>query len=119
MPSSPSIVPEIDRDVCLVLDDFGPTLGRAWRETDVHDANFESVMTDLLDGQFSSPVRVVAFNSAQGWCHDISHVVALELRIRCEQQGRELPESLQRFVEQHESAKDSITSRPRRHLTRR
>ena len=27
MPSSPSIVPEIDRDVCLVLDDFGPKLG--------------------------------------------------------------------------------------------
>ena len=61
MPSSPSIVPEIDRDVCLVLDDFGPTLGRAWRETDVHDANFESVIADLLDGEYTNPICVIAF----------------------------------------------------------
>ena len=34
MPYSPSIVPDDqDRDVYLVLEDFGP-LGRAWRETD-------------------------------------------------------------------------------------
>jgi hypothetical protein len=35
MPGSRSIVPETDdRDVYLVLDDFGGRLGRAWRETD-------------------------------------------------------------------------------------
>jgi len=72
MPSSPSIVPEIDRDVCLVLDDFGLLLGRAWRETDVHDANFESVIADLLDGQYTNPVRIIAFNT--GSSHDISNV---------------------------------------------
>jgi|1186.fasta_scaffold400448_2 hypothetical protein len=91
MPSSPSIVPEIDRDVCLVLDDFGLLLGRAWRETDVHDANFESVITDLLDGQYTNPVRIVALNMTKGSSHDISNVVALEVRTRCEHQRRELP----------------------------
>jgi hypothetical protein len=102
MPSSPSIVPEI---VCLVLDDFGPTLGRAWRETDVEDTDLETVMADLLDGQFGDPVRVVAFNTAQGWSRDISNVVAVALRIHCEHQGRKLPESMQQFVERYESAK--------------
>ena len=105
MPSSPSIVPEIDRDVCLVLDDFGPLLGQAWRETDVHDANFESVIADMLNGEYTNPISVIAFNTAKGSSHDISNVVALELRTRCEHQGRELPESLQQFVEHHESAK--------------
>src|SRR5204863_8581161 len=66
MPPSPSIVPGIDRDTCLVLDDFGP-IGRAWSEIDVEDTDFETVITNLLDGcRFSNPVRVVAFNTAEG-----------------------------------------------------
>ena len=44
MRPSPSIVPGVDRDVCLVLDDFG-RLGLAWRETDVEDTGFETVNT--------------------------------------------------------------------------
>ncbi len=40
MRASPSIVPGgIDRDVYLVLDDFG--LGCAWRETNVEDTDLE------------------------------------------------------------------------------
>jgi hypothetical protein len=27
----------------------------------------ETVITDLLDGQYSNSVRIVAFNAAQGW----------------------------------------------------
>src|SRR5947209_20542378 len=106
MPSSPSIVPGIDRDTCLVLDDFGP-IGRAWSEIDVEDTDFETVITNLLDGRFNNPVRVVAFNTAEGWSRDISEVVALELRVRCANQERELPESLQRLVERNESARAS------------
>ena len=78
MRPSPSIVPGIDRDVCLVLDDFGP-IGRAWSEINVEDTDFETVITNLLDGRFSNPIRVVAFNTAEGWSRDISEVVALEL----------------------------------------
>ena len=104
MPASPSIVPGNDRDICLVLDDFG-RIGCAWRETDVEDTDFETVMANLLEGQFSNPVRVVAFNTADGWSRDVSEVVALELRVRCANQGRELPESLEGFVERYESAR--------------
>src|SRR5436305_8384116 len=82
MPRSPSIVPGIDRDTCLVLDDFGGRLGSAWRETDITDTDLETVMRELLEGQFVNPVRVIAFNTAEGWARDISDAVALELRRR-------------------------------------
>jgi hypothetical protein len=50
MPRSPSIVPDhTDRDVYLVLDDFG-RLGKAWRETDEAGANRSS-------GQSAIPVE--------------------------------------------------------------
>ena len=104
MRPSPSIVPGIDRETCLVLDDFGP-IGRAWSEINVEDTDFETVITNLLDRRFNNPVRVVAFNTAEGWSRDVSEVVAMELRVRCANQGRELPESLQQFVERYERAK--------------
>ena len=62
---SPSIVPGIDRDVFLVLDDFG-RMGCAWRETNVEDTDLEAVIQDLLEGQYSNPVRVIALTSRKG-----------------------------------------------------
>ena len=60
-------------------DDFGRN-GRACRETDVEATDLEAVITDLLAGQYQSPVRVVCFNMAEGWCQDVSANVARELR---------------------------------------
>ena len=74
MRSSPSIIPGIDRDVYLVLDDFG-RIGWAWRETDVEDTDYETVINDLLEGQFANPVRVIGFNTAEGWSKDVSEDV--------------------------------------------
>jgi hypothetical protein len=104
MRQSPSIVPGIDRDTYLVLDDF-LGIGRAWRETGVDDTDLETVITDLLEGQYNRPVRVVGFNTAEGWSRDVSKDIALELRQRCANEGRELPEFLQGFVQRHQSAK--------------
>jgi hypothetical protein len=68
MRRSPSIVPDQDdRDVYLVLDDFGGRLGRAWRETDEEGTDRRVLITDLLDGQYSNPARIAAFNTAEGW----------------------------------------------------
>jgi hypothetical protein len=53
-------VPETaERDVYLVLDDFG-RIGRSWREMDEERTGRETVITDLMDGQCSDPVRIVA-----------------------------------------------------------
>jgi len=93
----------IRTDVYLVLDDFGGRIGSAWRETDAEAARLETVIADLLDGQYSSPVRVIAFNTAEGWSRDVSENVAHELRRRCAEQARELPAYLQDFVERQEA----------------
>ena len=95
----PSIVPPgDDHEVYLVLDDFGGSIGQAWRETSVEDANLETVLTDLLGGQFSNPVRVIGFNAAEGWSRDVSEDIANELSQRCIEQRRDLPSSLVGFV---------------------
>jgi hypothetical protein len=70
MPFSPFIVPDdTNRDVYLVLDDFG-LLGRAWRETDKAGTSRATLVRNLLDGQCEGPVRIVALNTAEGWSRD-------------------------------------------------
>jgi hypothetical protein len=106
---SPSIVPPgNDQDVYLVLDEFGGRIGQAWRETDAEAARLETVIADLLDGQYSSPVRVIAFNTAEGWSRDVSENVAHELRRRCAEQARELPAYLQDFVERQQGRNRAV-----------
>jgi hypothetical protein len=84
----PSIVPSgPSQDVFLVLDQFGERLGRAWRETDENDTDYETIIRHLLEGQCNNPVRVVAFNTDEGWSRDVSDDVADELRERCAQRG--------------------------------
>jgi len=85
----------------LVADD-SVRLGRAWRETDYEATDLERVIHDLLTGQYSNPIRVVAFNTAERWSEDVSEDVARELRRRCDLQMRELPAAISDFVERHE-----------------
>jgi class 3 adenylate cyclase len=87
-----------DQDVYLVLDNFGGRIGQSWREADVAATLLETVLADLLDGQYSNPVRVIAFNTAERWSRDVSDDVAHELRRRCAEQARDLPSSLEQFV---------------------
>jgi hypothetical protein len=101
---TPSIIPnDEDQTVYLVADDFGK-LGRAWREADYEATNLETVIHDLLTGQYSNPVRVVAFNTEERWSEDVSEDVACELRRRCDLQARDVPSSIQDFVERQEGA---------------
>jgi hypothetical protein len=74
----------------------------AWRIPPVED-NIQSVVDDLLEGQYNNPVRVIGFDAAERTSRDVSADVARELRQRCAQQDRELPDFLQQFVEQYES----------------
>jgi len=100
MPRLPSIVPEdTDRDIYLVLDHLG-ILGRVWRERDDGDTDRVNLIRDLLEGQYSNPVRIVAFNTAEGWSRDVTGDIANELRQRCADRG-EIPNSLQSFLAEH------------------
>jgi hypothetical protein len=99
---TPSIVPNADdQTVYLVADDFGK-IGRAWREADFEMTDLETVVQNLLTGQYNNPIRVIAFNTVERWSEDVSEDIAQELRRRCDLQMREVPATIQGFVERHE-----------------
>jgi hypothetical protein len=54
-----------------------------------------------MSGQYSNPVRIVAFNTAEHWSEDASEDVALEIIRRLDLAGHELPSSIQAFVDSH------------------
>jgi hypothetical protein len=91
---SPSIAP----DTYLVLEDFGARLGRAWREADEQATCRETLIDDLMHGQYDCPVRIVAFNTAEGWSRDVTKDIADELRRRLVEYD-DVPASVQAFVE--------------------
>src|SRR5947209_19991885 len=97
--ASPPLVPEgFDVDVYVVLEDFGQ-LGRAYRETDEERADRETLIRDLLTGQYDHPVRIVAFNTAQGWSRDVSAEIAREIRDRASAKCENLMGPVAAFVE--------------------
>jgi len=83
----------------LVLDHFG-VLGRVWRETDETDANRTKLIQDLLEGQYEEPVRIVAFNTAEGWSRDVTEEIAAELAQACAGCG-EMRRSIADFIADH------------------
>lgn len=93
-----------------MLDDFG-RLGRSYRETDEEKADLEIVIADLMSGQYSNPVRVVAFNTAKRWAEDASGDIAREIMRRFDLAGDEVPSSLEGFIERHLGPKRQLTLR--------
>jgi hypothetical protein len=97
---TPSSVSDFDGTVHIVCDDLGMA-GRVYCETDERIANREAVINDLLAGQFSNPVRVVAFNTSKGWALDVSKDVARDL-VRCiAKDGTPPPPASRSFIELH------------------
>jgi hypothetical protein len=96
---SPSIVPQgFDVDVYVVLDDFGK-LGRSYREVDEEAADRETVIRNLMSGQYNDPVRIVAFNTTEGWARDVTEEIASVIRDRANRSGEELSAGLRDFID--------------------
>lgn len=94
---SPGIVPfGADETAYLVVDCF--TNGTVYRETEIEKADLETVISDLLTGQYNSPLRVIAFNTLEHWSDDVSADVAAEVQTRCDIAGVPVPEHLNDFV---------------------
>jgi hypothetical protein len=64
-----------------------------------------------MSGQYSNPVRVVAFNIAEHSAEDASEDVAREILRRLDLAGHELPSSIQAFVEGHLGSDRQLTLR--------
>src|SRR5712675_3534162 len=98
---TPSIVPtDHDQTIYLVVNNFRH-LGTAFTETVVQQADLETVIIDIMSGQYRNPVRVVAFNTAEHWAEDVSQDVALEIQRRVDLAGDALPSSIEAFIETH------------------
>jgi hypothetical protein len=107
----PSIVPDgQEQTVYLVLNDFG-RYGRAYSETSEERADLETTIADLITGQYDRPLRVVAFNTAEGWSADASEDIAREIMRRLDIAGDELPSALQSFIDQHLGPDRQLTLR--------
>jgi hypothetical protein len=89
-PLAPDAQPH-DATAYIVLNDFGQ-LGRAYVETDE-----KTVVSNISDGEYSKPVRVVAFNIAEGWSRDVTQDIARALLDR-EAREADLSESARNFV---------------------
>jgi len=99
--STPSTVPYgADQTVYLVIDRF-KGLGSVYRETEVERTDIETIIADLLSGQFNDPVRVVAFNTLEHWSNDVSDEIATEIQTRCDIEGTQVPDHLSDFVASH------------------
>jgi hypothetical protein len=107
--SSPDLVPSSspEETVYLVLEDLGK-LGRVYQETDVKTADVEDVVADFLSGQFEKPVRVVAFNTVQGWARDVSEDVAWEILKRSVAEGTPLSAGTRAFAVFHLGEREAL-----------
>jgi hypothetical protein len=100
MPSLSPASPD-DRDIYLVLEDFGEELGRAWPEVDEARTDREILVADLLRGEYFHPVRIVAFNTWNGWARDVSEEIAKELMDRIAAEDLDVPRTLEEFLDRH------------------
>src|SRR5215212_3513978 len=108
---SPGIVPYgADETVYLVVDSFSD--GTVYRETEIEKADIETIIGDLLSGQYNSPVRIVAFNTLEHWSEDVSSEVAAEIQARCDMNGVPVPEHLTDFVQTHAQPVRQSAPRP-------
>jgi hypothetical protein len=96
--ASPPLAHGREGTVYLVLDDFG-ALGSAFRETDAAQADLTTVVADLLSGQYRHPLRVVAFNTAEGWARDVSADIARQVLAGARELDHELPAAVRALVE--------------------
>ena len=108
---TPRIVPYgADQTVYLLVDRFGQ-LGSVYRETEVERTDLETIITDLMSGQFNDPVRVVAFNTLEHWSEDVSKDIALEIQTRCDIEGVAVPEHILDFVASHTGSTRQLSLR--------
>jgi hypothetical protein len=69
-------------------------------EAKVEKADLETITLDFISGQFSNPIRIVAFNTVEHWSEDVSEYVAFEIQTSYDIQGKHIPDHIRDFVEE-------------------
>lgn len=89
-----------DQTIYLVVDRQGRQ-GTVYCEIEIERTDIETIVADILAGQFHDPVRVTAYNTLEHWSRDISREIAAEIQTRCDIEGSAVPEHVDDFVHSH------------------
>jgi hypothetical protein len=89
------------RIVYLVVDNVDGRPGSGRRKLEVERNDFETVISNLIAGQFNDPVRIVAFDPLGHWSKDVSSELAEEIQTRCDIDVTPVPEHIRDFVRSH------------------
>jgi hypothetical protein len=96
----PPLNPENDVTIYLVAEDFGH-LGGAFRETDLAEADHDTIVRNMISGEFEDPLRVIAFNTVEGWSRDVSEEIAYDVLDRAYDADTTLSAGAKRFIDLH------------------
>lgn len=97
----PSLVPDQgDFTAYMVVNDYEP-FGVCYVETNLGDADLETIIQNFVTGQYDQPLRVVAFNTAEGWSHDVSEDIAREVLDRAVDADRNLSDGTKAFIDRY------------------
>jgi hypothetical protein len=102
MPRRATLVPDAPTGVGtvhMVLDDFGPKIGRAWREMDEQKTDERDIVRDIVEGEYTRPIQVVAFNLDERWVRDVTEDIARAVIEAAYAEGRRLGPIAIDFIE--------------------
>lgn len=107
---SPSVVPAGVHDTVYLVVDCSSS-GCVWREADINGADFETVIADLMVGEYADPLCVVAFNMTENWSRDVTADIAQEIQERCDLAYEDVPPWLEDLVHRHVSPERQLPLR--------
>jgi hypothetical protein len=96
----PPLYPVDDVTAYIVVEDFGH-LGRAFRETDLAEADLDTIVRNMISGEYRDPLRVIAFNTVEGWSRDVSEEIAYDVLDRAYDADTTLSVGAKRFIDRH------------------
>jgi hypothetical protein len=96
----PPLYPKDDVTAYIVVEDFGD-LGRAFLETDLAEADLGTIVRNMISGEYRDPLRVVAFNTVEGWSRDVSEEIAYDVLDRAYDADTTLSAGAKRFIDRH------------------
>jgi hypothetical protein len=73
-------------------------LGRAFREIGLVEGDRETIVRNLISGQYPNALRVVVLNTAEGSSRDVSEDIAFELLDRAFEADETPTDGTKRFI---------------------
>ena len=93
-----SIAPDDSATTYLLLDEMTNQRVNIWPEIAADEANEATIVQWIIEGLFSRPIKIVAFNTDDGWSRDVTHEIATKL-LDLNQNGVALGAVAREFVE--------------------